>query len=89
MRTPPAAITELPPSPEEEQGARMRKYALTMAVRVVCVIACLFVPGWWLLIPALGAIFLPYVAVVLANVVSRRGRRTVERPGSIVPWNAA
>lgn len=81
MRNRTVAITELPPSPEEEQGARMRKYALTMGIRTACVLACLFVQGWWLLIPALGAIFLPYVAVVFANAVSRRGRRAVERPG--------
>lgn len=83
MRQRPLAVTELPPSPEEEQGARMRKYAITMGVRVVCIFACLFVPGWWLLIPALGAIFLPYVAVILANAVSRRGQRAVERPGAL------
>ena len=85
MRNRSVALTELPPSPEEEQGARMRRYALTMAIRTVCVLACLFVQGWWLLIPALGAVFLPYVAVVFANAVSTRGRRQVERPGGIVP----
>jgi hypothetical protein len=85
MRNRPVAITELPPSPEQEQSARMRRYALTMGIRMLCVIACLFVQGWWLLIPALGAIFLPYVAVVFANAVSRSGGRSVERPGAIVP----
>ena len=84
MRNRPVAITELPPSPEQEQGARMRRYALTMGIRMLCVIACLFVQGWWLLIPALGAVFLPYVAVVFANAVSRSGGRSVERPGAIV-----
>jgi hypothetical protein len=85
MRNRPVAITELPPSPEQEQSARMRRYALTMGIRMLCVVACLFVQGWWLLIPALGAIFLPYVAVVFANAVSRSGGRSVERPGAIVP----
>lgn len=85
MRNRPVAITELPPSPEQEQSARMRRYALTMGIRMLCVLACLFVQGWWLLIPALGAIFLPYVAVVFANAVSRSGGRSVERPGAIVP----
>ena len=85
MRKEPVALTELPPSPEQEQGARMRRYAITMGIRLVCVIACLFVQGWWLLIPALGAIFLPYVAVVFANAVSTKGRRSVERPGAIQP----
>jgi hypothetical protein len=84
-KDPVAALTELPPSPEQEQGARMRRYAITMGIRLVCVIACLFVQGWWLLIPALGAIFLPYVAVVFANAVSTTGSRSVERPGAILP----
>ncbi|WP_309709336.1 DUF3099 domain-containing protein [Pseudolysinimonas sp.] len=89
MRNRPVVITELPPSPEQEQSARMRRYALTMGIRVLCVIACLFVQGWWLLIPALGAVFLPYVAVVFANAVSRGGGRTVERPGAIEPRDPA
>lgn len=89
MRNRPVAITELPPSPEQEQGARMRRYALTMGIRMACVIACLFLRGWWVLIPAIGAVFLPYIAVVMANAVSRTGRRAVERPGAIEPRDAA
>jgi hypothetical protein len=53
-----------------------------MGVRVICIGLCLFVQGWWLLLPAAGAIFLPYVAVVIANNVHRTTRR-VERPGTI------
>ena len=79
----PAAITELPLSPERERRARMIRYSITMGIRVVCIFLCLITPGWWLLIPAAGAIFLPYVAVVIANNVHREGAR-VERPGSIV-----
>lgn len=82
------ALTELPPSPQEEQAGRMRRYALTMGIRMVCVVACLFVQGWWLLIPAGGAIVLPYIAVVLANAVSAGDRRHVERPGGIERRNA-
>ena len=84
MRTQPVAITELPPSPQQEQHSRMLRYALTMGIRVVCLGVCLVTPGWWLLIPALGAVFLPYVAVVIANTGARRGR-SVERPGAILP----
>ncbi|CAN5499947.1 hypothetical protein BH10ACT6_BH10ACT6_06990 [soil metagenome] len=65
----------------------MIKYAMMQAIRVVCIIACLFVTGWWILIPAVGAIFLPYVAVVVANSLQQNPRATVERPGSIVPVN--
>ena len=87
MRTKSMSITELPPSPDAERHSRMIKYAVTQAVRVVCIIACLFVPGWWILIPAAGAIFLPYFAVVVANSVQQNPRPTVERPGAIVPVN--
>ena len=84
MRTKPPAITDLPRSPQQEQRSRMLRYGLTMGIRMVCLGLCLVTPGWWLLIPALGAIFLPYVAVVIANTGARRGRR-VERPGGILP----
>lgn len=84
MRTKSMSITELPPSPDAERHSRMIKYAVTQAVRVLCIIACLFVPGWWILIPAAGAVFLPYFAVVVANSVQQNPRPTVLRPGAIV-----
>ncbi|MCU1439746.1 MAG: hypothetical protein JWP85_743 [Rhodoglobus sp.] len=80
----PQSITSLPESPDDERRRRMIRYAIAMSIRVVCIIACLFVQGWWLLLPILGAVFLPYVAVVLANVHSSSDG-LVERPGSIVP----
>lgn len=79
-------ITSLPRSPEDDRRARMIKYSITMGIRLVCVILCIFVRGWWLLLSATGAVILPYIAVVLANVVDTRGSR-VERPGSIVPFD--
>jgi uncharacterized membrane protein YdbT with pleckstrin-like domain len=80
----PQSITSLPESPDDERRRRMIRYAIAMSIRVLCIIACLFVHGWWLLLPILGAVFLPYVAVVLANVHSSSDA-VVERPGSIVP----
>jgi hypothetical protein len=50
----------------------MLKYSITMGIRLVCIIACFFVPGYWIIIPAIGAVVLPYVAVVLANVSGPR-----------------
>jgi hypothetical protein len=61
----------------------MIRYSLTMSTRVVCVILCFFVHGWWLVLPVTGAFLLPYIAVVLANVASRPGTAVV-RPGSVV-----
>lgn len=73
------SITSLPRSPEDDRRSRMVKYSVTMGIRIVCIIACFFTPGWWLVIPAVGAIVLPYIAVIVANVSSSRGSE-VERP---------
>lgn len=73
------SITSLPRSPDDDRRARMLKYSITMGIRLACVIACFFVPGYWIIIPAVGAIVLPYIAVVLANVSSSRS------PGLVSP----
>lgn len=77
------SITTLPLSPDQERHSRMIKYGVAMGIRLLCLIACFFVQGWWLLVAVAGAIVLPYVAVVLANARSTTAG-TVERPGSIV-----
>ncbi|GEM_PF-526875 len=80
----PQSLTALPQSPDDERRSRMRKYTIAMSIRVVCVVCMIWAEGWWLAVCAAGAIFLPYVAVVLANVnMSRPG--AVERPGAILP----
>lgn len=78
-------ITSLPPSPEAERRARMIRYTVAMSIRVACIFAMLFAQGWWLVIFAAGAVFLPYVAVVLANVSGPSRDTHVLRPGGIVP----
>ncbi len=62
----------------------MLKYTIAMGIRVVCIALCLVTPGWWLLVPAAGAVFLPYFAVVIANNVGGGRRGRVQRPGAIV-----
>jgi len=42
------------------------------------------VQGWWLLVCALGAILLPYFAVIAANVHSDQRSQAVLRPGAVV-----
>ena len=89
MRAKSVSITELPPSPDAERHSRMIKYAIAQGIRVLCIVAVFFVPGWWVLIPAAGAVFLPYVAVVAANNVRRGSGTVVRRPGAIVPVEPA
>lgn len=79
------SITSLPPSPDAERRARMIKYTVAMSIRVLCIFAMLFAKGWWLAVFAAGAVFLPYVAVVLANVNGPSRDTEVLRPGGIVP----
>ena len=50
------------------------KYLIAMTIRVVCIVAAIFVEGWLMWLCFAGAIFLPYFAVVIANAqVSRSG----------------
>lgn len=82
MKRVPQSITSLPETPEEETRRRQRQYSIAMGIRVLCLLACLFVRDWWLLIPALGTIILPYVAVVLGNVGGAR-RTQAEVPTAL------
>ncbi|MBG6238007.1 putative tellurium resistance membrane protein TerC [Mycetocola sp. CAN_C7] len=78
------SITSLPPSPDAERRARVLKYSIAMSIRVLCLFLMLFAQGWWLFVFAAGAILLPYVAVVLANVGSPRADTSVLRPDGVV-----
>jgi len=45
----------------------MIKYAVAMGIRMVCLVLIFVVDGWFKLLPVLGAVFLPWIAVVIAN----------------------
>jgi predicted tellurium resistance membrane protein TerC len=75
------SVTSLPPSPEEERKSRMVKYSIAMSIRMVCLILVFVVQGWWVVVVAIGAIVLPYIAVVIANVGSRTSTATRVLPG--------
>ncbi|MDZ4045078.1 MAG: DUF3099 domain-containing protein [Rhodoglobus sp.] len=74
----PQSITTLAESPDSERNRRMARYSIAMGIRLVCVLLCFFVQGWWLILPAIGAIVLPYVAVVIANASTRSSDGSVE-----------
>ena len=63
----PQSITTLGDSPELERKSRMVKYTVAMTIRVICIIAAIFVEGWLMWLAFAGAIFLPYFAVIIAN----------------------
>lgn len=49
---------------------RFTRYAITMSIRIACFILMVAVQpiGWYTWVFAAGAIVLPYIAVVMANV---------------------
>ena len=67
-----AVITDARESGSAELSSRMHRYAIAMGFRLACFIGMAFVDGWlrWTLLAF--AVFLPYVAVLLANQVDQR-----------------
>ena len=68
-RPEPVLITEAQPSLAQQHAARKKRYALTMAIRAVCLIfaAVFYQTVWLMLILAVLGTVLPWVAVVMAN----------------------
>ena len=66
---------------------RAGRYLLSMGIRTLCVILVIVVPGPLRWVFAVGAIALPYIAVVIANSAGERRERPLpppppmERPG--------
>ena len=66
-------ITTASASRNADISARQRRYVISMAIRTVCFVGAIVVgDGWlrWVLI--VGAVLLPYVAVVMANATSSK-----------------
>ena len=66
-----------------DQRARTRRYLISMAIRTVCFIGAIIASGLlrWALV--VGAVLLPYVAVIMANA----GRKRSERPQPMIILN--
>ena len=78
------SVTTLQRSPTDERRVRFIKYTVAMSIRVVCIVLMVFVEGWWLLVCAAGAVFLPYFAVIIANAVRLESVPDVVRPGPLM-----
>ena len=61
------SITDAAAAHSEDMRQRMIKYALAMGIRMVCLILIFVVDGWFKLVMVAGAVFLPWIAVVIAN----------------------
>ena len=74
-----ASVTSLPTAPRDESDARVRKYAITMTIRIVCFLLMAVVQpyGWYTWVFAAAAAVLPYFAVVIANAGSDSTRTQI------------
>ncbi|WP_426995770.1 DUF3099 domain-containing protein [Pseudarthrobacter sp. N5] len=61
------SITDAAAAHSEDIRQRMIKYAVAMGIRMVCLILIFVVDGWFKIIAIAGAVFLPWIAVVIAN----------------------
>lgn len=71
-RDEPVRITDAKVAASEELRHRQNRYLISMLIRTACVLLAVLVPGWGRWFFVAGAVFLPYVSVVLANTANRR-----------------
>lgn len=78
----PQSATSLRRAPHDDAQSRKRKYFIMMSVRVVCFVLMVVITpyGWHTGILAVGAVLLPYLAVVVANVGSDGNEATAVAP---------
>ena len=72
-------ITSAPEPLADDIDRRARRYLLQMGLRTFCFLAAVFtwgrIPTWISVALLIGAVVLPYIAVVLANAGRERPRR--------------
>jgi hypothetical protein len=79
-------VTEARPGLSEDISYRERRYLIMMGIRTVCFVTALLMfvnhLGWLTAIPVVGALIIPYFAVIFANggrePTSNRGFRRYE-----------
>ncbi|KIC57441.1 DUF3099 domain-containing protein [Microbacterium hominis] len=73
------SATSLPRAPRDDASARMTKYFTMMVIRVICFVLMVAVTpySWYTWLFGAGAMFLPYFAVVIANVASGAAERAI------------
>ncbi|RGE17946.1 DUF3099 domain-containing protein [Leucobacter sp. wl10] len=74
------SVTSAGVNPAEDRAHRMRMYFIAMSLRVACVASLFWVRGWWIVLAAAGAVFLPWFAVMVGNAVAHGGGEAPEAP---------
>ena len=65
-------ITDAQGATSAELSRRQKRYVITMLFRLACFVGIFFVPGVWRWVLGACAVFLPYIAVILANQADTR-----------------
>lgn len=60
-------ITAAPASLTRDQAGRQRRYFISMMIRTACFLLTVILPSPYRWFALLGAVTLPYIAVVIAN----------------------
>jgi Flp pilus assembly protein TadB len=67
------SISDAQPSLSQDQSARARRYFISMMIRTFCFILAVILPSPYRWIALVGAVTLPYIAVIVANA----GKETI------------
>jgi Flp pilus assembly protein TadB len=70
-------ITDAGAALSDDQAGRTRRYLISMGIRTACFVGAVLAPSPWRWVLVVGAVCLPYVAVVMANA----GRERSDRQG--------
>ena len=66
-------ITTAPVPLSKDQSGRARRYFISMMIRTICFILTVLLPSPYRWFTLIGALFLPYISVIVANA----GRETI------------
>ena len=75
------SITTAQSSLTNDQSVRQRRYFISMMIRTICFILTVILPSPFRWIALVGAVTLPYIAVVVANA----GRETIKMDAIFTP----
>lgn len=78
MKEKPISITNAQKAHSDEIPGRMKRYFISMMIRTACFISAVISPEpyrWFLIV---GAIILPYIAVVMANAGQEQSFEQIE-----------
>jgi len=64
-----------------DQAARQKRYFKSMMIRTVCFVLTVILPSPYRWVALIGALTLPYIAVIAANA----GRETIKREAVFTP----